>query len=123
MFDDDFDDLEFFLLLLIVTAFYTRRYRSTSTKLVQNPDPFAGDRRIRTIIRLEHPSRAQNTLRMPLDTFIGLHDWLIRNTELQSSRGMSSLEKLAIFLNICGAGLSFRTAMEIWEHSTETLHR
>lgn len=119
----DDDDSEFVLFTLVITVihiYYVARYN----KSIRNDSPGFGERYIRDLISQDHARRCQDVLRMPLDTFLSLHDWLIRHTELRGSdRGLSSLEKLAIFLRICGHGMAYRTAAECFRHSTDTISR
>lgn len=46
--------------------------------------------------------RCIGVLRMPLGTFLSLHDWLKEHTELRGSSRVSISQKLATFLWICG---------------------
>ena len=45
----------------------------------------------------ESNARIRNALRMSLNTFNALNDWLVDNAELKSSRVTDSAEKSAIF--------------------------
>jgi hypothetical protein len=56
------------------------------------------------------PTRIHNQLRMQLDTFFQLRDWLEMHTELKSSRDTSIEEKLVIFIYVASTSTSNRLA-------------
>lgn len=64
-----------------------------------------------------NPTRIHSQLRMQLDTFLHLRDWLLINTELKSSRDTSIEEKLVIFIYIASTGASNRAAQERFNRS------
>ena len=64
------------------------------------------------LLNCGNPTRIHNQLRMQLDTFFHLRDWLVINTGLKSSRNTSIEEKLLIFIYIASTGASNRAAQE-----------
>lgn len=70
-------------------------------------------------------SRIQSQLRMKLDTFYQLRNWLLLNTQLRSSiygsRVVSIEEKLVIFIFIASTNASNRTAQERFNRSGSTI--
>ena len=55
---------------------------------------------INELLNSNHPDRIQSVLRMQLNTFYTLRDWLLANTYLKASKGITVEEKLVIFLHI-----------------------
>jgi hypothetical protein len=104
---DDFDEL---LLLLD----YERRQQGQRTYTGQSGHDY-----IKELLESAHPERVHHVLRMQLDTFYTLRDWLVINTDLKgynitqnqrirgSGRQMSVEEKLEIFIYIA-RGASIR---------------
>ena len=70
-----------------------------------------------------HSTRIYNITRMKREAFLDMLDWLLLNTNLRSSRGVSAAEKVLIFLFISSHGIKFRVAAETFQHSTRTIHR
>lgn len=68
-----------------------------------------------------HPRRFQEKLRMPRPTFFLLRNWLLTNTALTSTKGVTIEEKLAMFLMIVGQGASNRTVQERYQHAGDTV--
>ena len=61
--------------------------------------------------------------RMYPDVFMNLHDILVENYGLQSTRHVTSIESLGMFLWIVGAGQSVAQVENRFVRSTETVHR
>ena len=64
-----------------------------------------------------NPTRIHSQLRMQLDTFLHLRDWLLINTELKSSRDTSIKEKLVIFIYITSTSTLNQAAQERFNRS------
>jgi len=67
---------------------------------------------VKDLLNCGNPTRIHNQLRMQLETFFQLRDWLVTNTKLRSSRGTSVEVKLVIFIYITSNGASNRAAQE-----------
>jgi hypothetical protein len=61
--------------------------------------------------------------RMSRSVFLHLHDTLVQNYGLKSSRKMCTKEAVAMFLWMCGGPQSFRQARNRFKHSLETIRR
>jgi len=72
---------------------------------------------------LNDPTACFNMFRMSRELFNRLHDVLVSSYGLKSTRKMSSIECLAMFLWIIGAPQSFRQAKNRFKRSTETISR
>ena len=55
---------------------------------------------VNELLNSNHPERIYQVLRMQLDTFYALRDWLLSNTCLKGSKNIAVEEKLAIFLHL-----------------------
>ena len=64
------------------------------------------------LLNSDHPDCIQAVLRMQLDTFCALRDWLLGNTHFKTSRNVTVEEKLIIFLHITIRLASNRDAQE-----------
>jgi hypothetical protein len=73
------------------------------------------------LLNCGNSTRIHTQLRMQLDTFFCLRDWLVRNTGLQSSRDTSVEEKLVIFIYIASTGASNRGAQERFNRSARSV--
>jgi len=81
---------------------------------------------VEELLTTAHPQRVWEVLRMQIETFFALCDWLIANTSLRSSRkkeGVSIEEKIVIFLYITAHGASGREACERFSYSIRTILR
>jgi hypothetical protein len=67
---------------------------------------------VKDLLNCGNPTRIHNQLRMQLETFFHLRDWLVINTGLKSSRDTSVEEKLVIFIYVASTGASNRAAQE-----------
>jgi hypothetical protein len=74
-------------------------------------------------LRSGHQGRAYEVLRMPLNIFEDLCDWLRQNTALEDGSQFTVEEEVTIFLYIVGRGASNRDAQERFQHSGETISR
>jgi hypothetical protein len=59
-----------------------------------------GEKYVKKLLNSNHPKRIQAALRMKLNTFYALRDWLLANTNLKDSKTITVEEKLIIFLHI-----------------------
>lgn len=76
------------------------------------------------VIRTLHdPTECYNMFRMTRPVFDRLHTVLVESYGLTSTKKMSSLEALALFLWICGAPQSIRQAQNRFARSSETCSR
>jgi hypothetical protein len=91
-------------------AILQRHNRQTTFK-----DPDYANKKMNNLLR-GHPEQFRRT-RLTMMQFELLAEWLYQNTELDRSRHASSKTKLAIFLYICGHGVSYRSASIHWEAS------
>lgn len=73
------------------------------------------------LLTCSNSTRIHNQLRMQLETFLQLRDWLLINTELKSSRNTSIEVKLVIFIYITANGASNRAAQERFNCSARTV--
>jgi len=72
---------------------------------------------------LGHSTECYNMFRMERAVFDSLHNLLVQSYGLRSTRRMSSVESLAMFLWMVGAPESIRQAENHFVRSMETLHR
>ncbi|XP_072148472.1 protein ALP1-like [Setaria viridis] len=72
---------------------------------------------------LSNPTACHDMFRMSRERFWRLHDVLVSSYGLNSSKRMSSIESLAMFLWIIGAPQSLRQAENRFERSIETVSR
>ncbi len=75
------------------------------------------------MVHLNHETECYKTFRMNAPTFNALHEVLVNNYGLSSTRGMSSIESLGMFLWMVGGPQSFWSAFTIFSRSTETIYR
>ena len=78
---------------------------------------------LKQLTESESTTRMRSNLRMRLDTFTALHNWLLAKTKLRSARRSDSAEKLGVFLYTIGHGAHNRELQERFSHSGETIHR
>jgi hypothetical protein len=74
-------------------------------------------------IQLAEAGRCFETFRMRRTVFHRLHETLVSQYGLKSTRGVCSKEALAMFLWTLGAPQSNRTVKNVFSHSTETVSR
>jgi hypothetical protein len=114
--DSDTDDENPWLVPLIVAvAIYQQQRRIGSNRL------WTGQEYTDNLLNCGNSIRIRNQLRMELDTFYQLRDWLVGNTKLDSSQGVSVEERLVIFIFITSSGASNRKAQEQFNRSSWTI--
>lgn len=72
---------------------------------------------VNNILNCESIPRIYTQLRMHLNTFIQLRDWLVIHTQLRGSLHISIEEKLLIFIYIASTSSSNRAAQERFNRS------
>jgi hypothetical protein len=112
------------------TVFYTVlatiQKEADLVKAVQNKKrrwdtALPGDEYVNELLNSNHPSRIEAVLRMQLNTFYALRDWLLANTRLKASKSVSVEEKLVIFLHITTRPASNRDTQERFSRSGDTI--
>jgi hypothetical protein len=73
------------------------------------------------LLNSDHSNRIQAVLRMQLDTFYALRDWLLINTSLKTSKHVTIEEKLMIFFHITIRLASNRDTQERFSRSGDTI--
>ena len=111
--DDLFDDAIYFAILSTVQGEAQDRQRCWQTAM-------PGSHYVDELLNSGHPNRIQQVLRMRLDIFYALRDWLLANTHLKPSKHISVEERLLIFLHLVTRPASNRDAQERFSHSGET---
>lgn len=86
---------------------------------------WTGQAYVDSVLQCNNPARIRTVLRMELYTFQALRDWLLENTNLQSSQRISIEEKLFIFITIASSngGLSNRRVQEIYNRGFGIISR
>lgn len=102
-------DIQSAILPLILLLLLQRRHRRPPTPSNRG---WNGQEVVDNLLNCGNPIRIHNQLRMKVDTFFHLRDWLVINTRLKSSRNTSIEEKLLIFIYITSTGASNRAAQE-----------
>ena len=78
--DSSDSDIDWVLPLLLLSTFYPRRQpRIASNRL------YSGQEYIDNLLNCGNDVRIRDQLRMRLDTFYSLRDWLVNNTKLKGS--------------------------------------
>ena len=118
--DSDDELIEEIVPFVIVTV----AQASQSTERIR---PFSSNNLyVNELLTTAHPQRCWDVLRMTIETFFVLRDWLLANTSLKSSRkksGVSIEEKVVIFLYIVAHGASVRDTSERFCYSKQTIQR
>jgi hypothetical protein len=118
--DSDDEFIEQIIPFIITTAVQA----SQNTERIR---PFSSNNLyVNELLTTAHPQRCWDVLRMTIETFYALRDWLLANTSLKSSRnkaGISIEEKIVIFLYIVAHGASAREACERFSYSIRTILR
>jgi len=104
--DSDNQSVILSLLLILILQRHHRRPPTPSNRR------WTGQEVVDDLLNCGNPIRIHNQLRMQLDTFFHLRDWLVINTGLKSSRNTSIEEKLLIFIYIASTGTSNRATQE-----------
>ena len=71
-----------------------------------------GQRRLQELLDCGHNDRIKAAFRMSRDTFYGLRNWLVKNTDLKDSTHISVEMKIAIFIHITTRPASQRDTIE-----------
>jgi hypothetical protein len=112
------DNAPIYLLALLLLL--RRRRRLQATQQPSNRQ-WSGQEVVDNLLNCGNVRRIQSQLRMKLDTFYQLRDWLLLHTELRSSvfgsRVVSIEEKLVIFIFIASTNASNRAAQERFNRS------
>lgn len=82
---------------------------------------FSGQEYVDDLLTCGNNIRIHNQLRMTLNTFNLLQDWLVCNTGLKGSTHVSIEEKLLIFIYISSIGVSNRAAQERFNRSAQVV--
>jgi hypothetical protein len=82
---------------------------------------YTGQEYVDNVLNCGNSIRIRDILRMELNTFYQLLDWLTSNTKLDDSRYVSIEEKLFIFIYIASSGQSNRKAQEQFNRSSWTI--
>jgi hypothetical protein len=114
--DSDSDsDTQSLLPVFLLALLAHRRQPQASNRT------WTGQEYVDNVLNCGNPTRIHNILRMNLETFNQLRDWLVSNTKLKSSRNVSVEEKLFIFITIASTGQSNRRVQEQYNRSAKTV--
>jgi hypothetical protein len=118
--DDSEEDSSNIVLPLVAIALakYQQQLRPQASIRLHTGQEFVDN-----ILDSGSDSRIRSQLRMRLDTFFDLRDWLLDNTRLKSSRYVSIEEKLFIFIHITSSKVSNRDTQERFHRSADTISR
>jgi hypothetical protein len=126
---DDIDDIEDtddeYMEEVVPFIIATIAQASQNTERMRNT-LLGGKLYVDELLSIAHPQRCWEVLRMTIDTFFALRDWLLAHTSLRSSsreEGVSIEEKLVIFLYIPAHGASNRDSCERFSRSGRTIQR
>jgi hypothetical protein len=111
-------DIQSVILPLLLLLLLQRRHRHPR---IPSNRGWTGKEVVDNLLNCGSPTRIHNQLRMQLDTFCQLRDWLLINTRLKSSRYISIEEKLLIFIYIASTSASNRTAQERFNRSARVV--
>lgn len=89
------------LIILATVGYYATGWYE---KIPCRTSSLSGDRYITELLLQKHPRRVQEVMRMSLSTLRQLENFCLKNTKLQSSRGVGLSEKLATFIDVLGHG-------------------
>ena len=116
--DVEISDLQHSQLLQIISHYSL----SHVDKQACRTSSLTGEAYIQELLDTAHPRRCIEVLRMPLATFLALDKWLVSETSLKKScKGVSTMQKLAMFLQIVGEGSGNRAVQERFQHSGDTV--
>jgi hypothetical protein len=116
--DSDSDSDSIRPLVAIALARYRQQMRPQASIRL-----FTGQEFVDNMLNFGSDSRIRSQLRMRVDTFYDLRDWLLSNTKLKSSRYVSIEEKLFIFIHIASSKVSHRDTQERFHRSADTISR
>jgi len=111
-------DIQSVILPLLLLLLLQRRHRHPR---IPSNRGWTGQEVVDNLLNCGSPTRIHNQLRMQLDTFFQLRDWLLINTRLKSSRYISIEEKLLIFIYIASTSASNRAAQERFNRSARVV--
>jgi hypothetical protein len=119
--DSDDEFIEEIIPFIVTTAVQASQH-------IEPIRPFSSNNNlyVTELLTTAHPQRCWDVLRMTIETFFKLRDWLLANTLLNNSRkstGVSIEEKIVIFLYITAHGASAREACERFSYSISTILR
>ena len=112
---NDSDTLLPLILLLLIYRRRRRRHRIPSNRR------WTGQEVVDDLLNCGNTTCIHNQLRMRLETFNQLRDWLVNNTKLNSSRYISIEEKLLIFIYITSSSVSNQAAQERFNRGAHTI--
>jgi hypothetical protein len=120
--DSDDEFIEEIIPFVVTTAVQATQNRASTIR------PFSSSNNlyIHELLTTAHPQRCWDVLRMTIETFFALRDWLLANTSLKSSRekaGISIEEKIVVFLYIVAHSASVREACERFSYAPGTISR
>jgi hypothetical protein len=104
---DNSEPLSYTWILLLATIIRRRRCGIASSNRTWNSQEY-----VNNLLNCGNPTRIRNQLRIELETFYLLRNWLVDNTRLNTSRYVLVEEKLVIFIFIASSGASNRKAQE-----------
>jgi hypothetical protein len=81
-------------------------------QISRNNDPAAAQQYLAELLNCGHSERIKSALRMSLDTFISLCNWLVKYTQLKASMHITLELKVAVFLMITTRPASQRDVMD-----------
>jgi hypothetical protein len=102
-------------ILLLATIVRHRQTRTPSNR------SWTGQGYVNNLLHCGNPTCIRDQLRMELETFYLLRNWLVDNTKLNTSRYISVEEKLVIFIFIASSGASNYQAQEQFNCSSWTI--
>ena len=105
-------------LLLLVLLHQRRRRRLTLLNR-----RWTGQEVVNDLLNYRNATRIHSQLRMQLDTFVQLRDWLVMNTKLDNARYISIKEKLLIFIYITSSSALNRAAQERFNRGPASISR
>lgn len=115
-FNRDSDDSDIWaILILLVAILYDQDKPNPSNRCI------TGQGVVDNLLDSGNLTRIHNQLRMNLETFFQLRNWLQDNTKLCSSRWVTIEEKLLIFISISSTGASNRDTQEKFNRSADTI--
>jgi hypothetical protein len=110
--DSSDSDTNWVLPLLLLATFYPCRQPRIASNRLYSSQEYTDN-----LLNCGNDIRIQDQLRMRLDTFYSLRDWLVNNTKLKGSRKVSIEEKLVTFIYIASTGASNWQAQEWFNYS------
>ena len=76
---------------------------------------------IQELLQSKSQDRIRRALRMNIDTFCALRDWVLEHAKLENGRHITVEEKLAIFIYIVSIPASNWNTVERFSHSSYTI--